>query len=84
MLVLAKFELRAEHRVSADSSEFALEAAFLQRKRGGKWEPVGYISRRLTEAEVRYAQLENEALAITWACEKLDFLYSKQPFSDRD
>ena len=71
--VLAKFELRAEHRVTADSSQYALGAALLQRKRGGQWQPVVYISRRLTEAERRYAQLEKEALAITWACEKLDF-----------
>ena len=70
---MTKFELRAEHRVTADSSQYALEAALLQRKRGGQWQPVVYISRRLTEAERRYAQLEKEALAITWACEKLDF-----------
>ena len=31
-----------------------------------------YILRRLSKAE-RCAQLEKEALAITWACEKLDF-----------
>ena len=71
--MLAKFELRAEHRVTADSSQYALGAALYQRKRGGQWQPVVYISRRLTEAERRYAQLEKEALAITWACEKLDF-----------
>ena len=70
--MLAKFELRAELIVTADSSQYALEATLLQMKRGGQWQPVVYISRKLKEAERRCAQLEKEALAITWVCEKLD------------
>ena len=34
--VLAKFELRAEHRVTADCSHGALEAALLKRKTKGQ------------------------------------------------
>ena len=71
--MFAKFELREEHRVMANYSQYALRVALLQRKRGGQWQLVVYISRRLTEAQRRYAQLKKEALAITWACEKIDF-----------
>ena len=71
--VLAKYDLRAPHRVTADSSSYALGAALLQQDRGGQWQPVAFASRRLTEAEAKYAQIEKEALAITWACAKFDF-----------
>ena len=34
------------------------------------WKPVVYASRSMSETECRYAQIEKEALATTWACDK--------------
>ena len=77
--ILVKFSLSKNHRVTADSSCFALGAALLQQEREG-WRPVAYLSRALTDTEKRYAQMEKEALAITWACERLDFYLAGRTF----
>ncbi len=46
-----------------------------QRQKTGELKPVAYISRAMTPTERRYAQIEKEALAFTWACERLsDYL----------
>ena len=34
------------------------------------WRPVTFALRSMTEVECCYAQIEKEALAATWACEK--------------
>lgn len=53
--VPAQYSPKKETMVSADTSS----------------DPVVYISRSLTPTEVQYAQIEKEALAATWACERL-------------
>ena len=73
--LLALFDPYLETVVSADASSYGLGAVLLQKQQSGERKPVAYISRSMTPTELRYAQIEKEALAFTWACERLaDYL----------
>ena len=75
--VLSFYDAKLETRVSADASSYGLGVVLCQ-KHGDGWHPVAFASRSLTVTEQRYAQLEKEALASTWACEKFaDYLIGK-------
>ena len=76
--VLALYDPKAPTKLSGDASSFGLGAVVLQEV-ASSWRPVAYASRSLTETEQRYAQIEKEALAITWACEKFStYLLGRQ------
>ena len=56
-------------KLSADATSYGLGGVLLQ-KVNTTWKPVAYMSRSLSTTEQRYAQIEKEALTITWACDK--------------
>ncbi|XP_063750626.1 uncharacterized protein K02A2.6-like [Eleginops maclovinus] len=68
--VLAQYCLHRETIVAADASSFGLGGVLSQKQLSGEWRPVAFISRSMTITERRYAQIEKEALALTWACER--------------
>ena len=67
--VLVPYNLEAETKISADASSYGLGAVLLQKCRT-LWKPVAFASKSMTQTERHYAQIEKEALAITWACER--------------
>lgn len=67
--VLVPYNLEAETNISTDASSYGLGAVLLQ-KFGTLWKPVAFASKSMTQTECHNAQIEKEALAITWACER--------------
>ena len=76
-MVLILYNPQAELKGSAEASSYGLGSVLFQKEKT-LWKPVAYASRSLTGTEMRYAQIEKEALAVTWACEKFsDYLLGK-------
>ena len=79
--VLALYNSQAKTKVSADASSYGLGAVLLQKTDGSVWKPVAYVSRALSKTEGRYTQIEKEALAVTWACERFSKYLLGRPFA---
>lgn len=83
--VLAIFDPTKKIIISSDCSSYGMGACLFQTQENGENRPVAYISRTLTDAEKRYANIEREALAITWACTKLsDYIIGLQIYVETD
>ena len=67
--VLMHFDVNHATVVSADTSSYDIGSVLLQ-KVDEKLHPVAFASCALTPTEQRYAQIEKESLALSWACEK--------------
>ena len=71
--VLKFYETGKHATVQLDASQSGLEAVLLQ---DGK--PVAYASKALTPTQQAYAQIEKEALALVFGCEKFHhYLYGR-------
>ena len=82
--VLALYHPRGDTKVAADASSYGLGAVLLQRI-ANNWKPVAYASRALSETEKRYALIEKETLAVTWACTKFsDYLLGSKFLIETD
>ena len=68
--VLAHYDVSKPTIIAADACNTGIGAVLLQIQKDGRRRPVSFASRSLTETEQRYAVIEKEALAATWACEK--------------
>ena len=69
-MVLKQFQPEAETVVSSDASSVGLDGLLKQRQPDGTMAPIMFVSRALTPTEQRYATIEKEALAVTYAVEK--------------
>ncbi len=68
--VLTHYDPTAPRIIAADACQDGLGAVLLQTDSKGNRRPISYASRSLTDTEKRYAVIEKEVLAATWACEK--------------
>ena len=67
---LAYYDPNCPTIIAADASSTGIGAVLLQVQDDYKRRPFCYASRSLSDTEKRYAVIEKEALAATWACEK--------------
>jgi hypothetical protein len=72
--VLRYYDVKLPVTLSVDASKSGLGAVLLQ-----ELGPVAYASRALTETEQRYAQIENEMLAIVFGAERFhQYIYGRE------
>ena len=65
-------------RVDCDASSYGLGAVISHVDKNGIDRPIEFISRRLTETEKKYSQIDREALSIVWSIKRFHkYLYAR-------
>ncbi len=65
--------------LGCDASSYGLGACLTQLNEEKEERPVFFASRMMTDAEIKWAQIDKELLAIAWALERLDnFVYGQK------
>ena len=83
--VLAPYDVHAETKITADASAYGLGAVITQKQPDMEWKPVAYASRSMSETENQYSQIEKEALALVWVCERFsDYILGKSIVLETD
>ena len=76
--VVQPFDVRKDTVLTTDASEKSVSAILSQ-----DGHPVMYLSRRLTDAEQNYSNIEREALAIVWATSRARYYLIGKKFQLR-
>ena len=74
------WQIPLDEEDEADASSTGLGAVLTQVQENGEGRPICYASRSLSKTEKRYAVVEKEALAVTWASEKFSDYVLGLPF----
>ena len=79
--MLAAYLLNSLTMLSKDASSFGQETLIMQKHfPHSHWRPVAYVSKALTAAKQKYTQIEKEAWAICWDCEKFNYHMTERKF----
>ena len=66
-------------KIRVDGSKLNGIAVILYQQHGEKWYPVACGSRYLKDAEKNYYPIENEMLAVTWGCQRMNLYLQGLP-----
>ena len=76
--VVACYNPKLPVKVETDASKFGLGGVISHVMADGSEKPIEFASRKLSKSEVKYSQIDKEALAIVWAVRRFHYyLYGR-------
>lgn len=78
-VLLAHPDPTAPLAVVTDASEFSI-GSVIQQKVQGHWQPLGFFSRKLTPAQIKYSAYDRELLAIYESVKYFRYMLELKPF----